>query len=121
MKLTYLLGTSAILALSGCAGVGADSTLKYDGAANGSHSDTFDCDDEGTIEGSGDIADGQVTVTLRDSDGDQLFQQTYSDSFTLDTRTISGASGAWNLAAQRSGDDVLGDAFSGDYAIHVRC
>ena len=121
MNAKYVLCAAAVLALSGCAGVGSESTLKYDGNANGTHSETPGCDDQGKIKGSGHVPDGNVLVTLKDSNGKQLFQQTFNGDFTLDEETVSGASGTWNLQAQRSGDDLAGDAFSGDYAFHLNC
>lgn len=121
MNPTPLLAALAFVALSGCAGLGSESTLRYDGAANGTHSDAMRCDDQGTIRGSGNVPDGAVLITLSDSDGKQLFQRTFKGDFTLASETVSGASGTWSFGAQRSGDDLVGDSFSGDYAFHVDC
>jgi hypothetical protein len=121
MNITPLLAATAFVALSGCAGLGSESTLKYDGAANGAHSDTVQCDDEGRIKGSGNVPDGAVLVTLADADGKQLFQQTFKGGFMLPEETVSGASGSWSFDARRSGDDLVGDSFSGDYAFYVNC
>lgn len=117
----YVLCAGLLVALSGCAGVGAETTLKFDGSGNGSHSEAPACDDQGKVKGSGSIADGDVMITLKDSSGDQLFRQTFKGDFTLDERTVSGASGTWDIHAQRGGDDLAGDAFSGNYAFHVNC
>lgn len=117
----YALLTGLLLVFSGCAGVGAETTLKFDGSGNGTHSETPRCDDEGQVKGTGSIPDGDVLVTLKDSSGKQLFQQTFKGDFTLDERTVSGASGTWNIHAQRGGDDLAGDAFSGNYAFYVNC
>lgn len=121
MILKLILTTITLLAISGCAGAGAEATLKYDGKANGTHSQTPTCDDQGAIKGSGNIPDGEVVVTLKDSDGKQMFTQTFKGDFTLSEKTVSGASGKWSLMASRSGDDLAGDAFSGKYAFHLNC
>ena len=121
MNIIYLVSAGLVVALSGCTGDGGSSNLSYDGKANGSHSDTAGCDDQGTIQGSGNIPDGAVLITLKDSAGKQLFQQTFKDSFTLDKRTVSGASGTWSIEARRSGDDLVGDSFSGKYDFTVDC
>lgn len=111
----------AVLAMSGCAGVGSESTLKYDGEANGSHSEAPACDDQGKLKGSGSIPDGSVSVTLKDAAGKQLLSQTFKGDFNLAEQTVSGTSGKWSLTATRSGDDLAGDAFSGDYAFYLDC
>jgi len=121
MNVKSMLCGALVLALSGCAGAGAETTLKFDGAGNGTHSETPNCDDQGKVKGSGNIPDGDVVVTMKDSSGKQLFQQNFSGDFTLDERTLTGASGAWNIQASRSGDDLAGDAFSGQYAFYVNC
>lgn len=121
MNMIPLIAAGLILTLSGCSGIGAEASLEYSGSANGTHSDSFKCDDQGTIKGSGNVPDGQVSITLKDSDGKVLFQQTFKEAFTLDARTVSGASGSWSFDASRSGDDVVGDAFSGNYEFHVNC
>ncbi len=120
MNLTYILSAGIVLAISGCMGAGA-SNLSYDGQANGTHSDTATCDDQGSIKGSGTIPDGSVLITLKDSAGKQLFQQSFKESFTLAAKTVSGASGTWTLDAQRSGDDLVGDSFSGKYDFNLDC
>jgi type 1 fimbria pilin len=122
MKLTIIIAISAILALSGCINAAADSNLKYNGAANGAHSDTVKCTDTGKIKGSGNVPDGQVSITLKDSAGKQLFQETFKGTFTLSEKTVSGASGSWGFEAQRSSESlVAGDKFRGDYSFHVTC
>lgn len=116
-----VLYAGLVFALAGCAGAGAESTLRFDGNGNGTHSETPQCDDQGKVKGSGSIPDGDVMVTVKDSAGKQLFQQSFKGDFTLDERTVSGASGTWSFQAQRSGDDLAGDAFAGDYAFYVNC
>lgn len=118
--MTLIAGT-AMLALSGCAGLTSEADLAYDGNSNGSHSDSADCDADGAFNGSGSITDGSVRVTVTDSDGTTLFSESYSSSFTLAKQTLTGDSGEWTIKAQRSGDDVLGDAFRGDYDFFLNC
>src|SRR5687768_4010766 len=112
MTMKLILTTVFVLALSGCAGVGAEATLKYDGEANGTHTETTKCDDQGSIKGSGQVPDGDVVVKLSDSDGTVLHTQEFSGDFTLAKKTVSGTSGTWTLTATRTGDDIVGDAFS---------
>jgi len=121
MIANYVLYAGIILALSGCTGAEAASTLKYNGSANGTHSETSRCDDQGSIKGSGNIPDGAVVVTLKDSAGKQLLQQTFKGDFTLAEKTVAGASGTWSLHAARQGDDLAGDAFSGKYTFYLDC
>ena len=124
MNMTNLLTigfVGTLFGLAGCAGAGAEAELKYDGAASGTHTDAITCDDQATIKGNGNVADGEVMVTLKDSAGNQLLQQTFKGDFTLVEKTVSGSSGAWSVSAQRSGDDVVGDAFTGKYEFYVNC
>lgn len=121
MNVKYMVCGALVVALSGCAGLGAETTLKFDGSGNGTHSETPKCDDQGKVKGTGSIPDGNVVITMKDSSGKQLFQQTFEGDFTLDERTLTGASGTWNIHASRSGDDLAGDAFQGNYAFYVNC
>jgi hypothetical protein len=121
MFLKLLLTAGLLIALSGCAGVGAESTLKFSGDGNGTHSDTPKCDDQGALTGSGNVPDGSVMLTVKDSAGKQLLQQTFKGEFTLAKTTVSGAAGTWSVVAQRSSDDLAGDPFSGHYAFYVNC
>ncbi|HET6398972.1 MAG TPA: hypothetical protein VFH47_05405 [Candidatus Thermoplasmatota archaeon] len=119
MNPIYAISASLLVALAGCAGAAAN--LSYNGSANGTHSETADCDDAGTIKGSGHVRDGSVLITLKDAAGKQLFQQSFKGEFKLDAKAVSGSSGTWTLSAQRNGDDLLGDAFSGKYGFNVDC
>lgn len=126
MNMKYVLCAGLVLALSGCTAKGTEATppeamLKYDGNGNGVHSETPQCDDQGKVKGSGGVPDGDVTITLKDSSGRQLLQQTFKGDFTLDEKTVSGASGTWNFQAQRSSDDLAGDPFAGHYVFYVDC
>ncbi len=122
---TFALLLASAMALSGCMGVGtgitADASLEYDGASNGSHSETTDCGDSGTLSGSGNVPDGTVQITLTDGNDGQLFQQSYDGDFTLESQEFTGDSGTWKIDAQRSGDDLAGDEFRGDYGFHLDC
>lgn len=114
-----LVGTALVLA--GCTDVGAQADLNYNGQENGSHSQSVQCSDAGTIKGSGSITDGEVLITLQDADGKQLLQRTFSGDFTLDETRVSGSSGSWSFQAQRTSDSTLGDEFSGSYAFSLSC
>lgn len=125
MIMKYGLSLMLVVALPGCLGFGtdggADAALTFDGKGAGQHSQTAACDDQGTIEGSGTIADGEVVITLRDASGTRLFQQTFQGEFDLAEKTVSGTAGDWNIHAQRSGNDVLGDSYTGSYEFFVNC
>lgn len=119
------LSVMLVLAFSGCIGSGDDeggnAALTFDGDGAGQHSQTAECDDQGTIAGSGNILDGEVTITLRDASETRLFQQTFEGEFELTEKTISGTAGDWDLHAQRRGNDVVGDAYAGSYEFFVNC
>lgn len=118
--LAALVVTSALL-LAGCAGLTAEASIDYDGDQNGSHSDRADCDADGSITGSGDVTDGSVQVTVTDSEGNAVFTRTFSGPFELDKTSLDGHSGTWTLEADRSGDDLAGDEFHGEYEFHLDC
>lgn len=123
-KMLTLIAGTAMLALSGCTGVDdltSEAELKYDGNESGSHSDKADCDAEGRISGAGDVNDGSVLVTVTDGDGTTLFSERYDGGIDLSSRDLNGDSGTWTLRAERAGDDVLGDEFSGDYGFFLNC
>lgn len=125
MKLA-LIAIAAALALGGC--LGKDNqlelksfTLSYDGSQSGNHESSGACDSEGTLAGQGKIEDGRVRIQVWDGSGNTRFDETYSTDFTIDTRAISGASGNWKITGDRVGNDVLGDAFKGNYSVTARC
>jgi hypothetical protein len=110
--------------LAGCNEVNelaAEAELTYDGASSGSHSDATTCDADGDIKGDGVIMDGQVRIVVTDADGTRLFDQVYTDSFEIEPRDLDGDSGTWTVSAERSGDDLVGDEFRGEYAIFLNC
>lgn len=116
-----VLAVTAATLFAGCAGLTAEASLEYDGASNGSHSDKADCDASGSVTGSGEITDGSVQVTVQDSDGTEMFSQSFSGPFDLDETGLDGDSGTWTLEAVRIGDDLAGDEFRGDYEFHLDC
>lgn len=125
MTMKLALSLMLVLVIPGCIGFGddggADAALTFDGDSSGQHSQRADCDDQGTIAGSGNVLDGEVTVTLRDASDTRLFQQTFDGEFELDEKTISGSAGQWDIHAERAGNDVVGDAFDGSYEFFVNC
>ncbi len=124
MNMTHILTVALVgtaFALAGCTDGGAEANLSYTGEEDGVHSESVTCDDAGTIKGSGSIPDGEVLVTLKDSAGKQLLQQTFKGDFTLDETKVSGSSGSWSFQAQRTSDDLVGDSFSGNYVFNVNC
>lgn len=125
MKLALSATVMLIVAFPGCVGFGgnggASAALTFDGDSSGQHSQTAECDDQGTIDGSGNVADGEVTITLRDASDKRLFQQTFEGDFELKEKTVSGTAGDWDIHAQRAGNDVVGDAFAGSYEFFVNC
>lgn len=122
MKHAWTAGLAVMaLAMAGCSGLTAEAKLEYDGSSNGSHSEGADCDDQAEVSGSGTLHDGTVRVTVEDDGGSTVFDETYTESFTIGDATVSGASGEWTLRAQRSGDDLAGDEFNGDYEVFLDC
>lgn len=124
MKTLLLLLASATL-LAGCAGDGGTqsvASLDFEGTDSGSHSDTAqDCDDDGTLVGTGNIEDGMIEVTVTDGSGAQQFSRTYDAGVDTEGERLNGASGDWELTVMRSGDDLLGDPFNGQYSFTLTC
>ena len=117
--LALVAGLMAML-LAGCtAGSGADASVAFDGEGNGIDSDTADCNDDGTISGTGSITDGEVTVRVMNG-ANEIFQETYSGDIALDARALDGESGDWMIEATRSGDELL-DSFNGEYTFRLDC
>lgn len=96
--------------------------LAYEGSQSGSHETSGACDSGGTLTGHGSVTDGSVRVRVVDGSGNTLFDETYTEDFTLPTRDVSGASGTWKIMGSRAGDDLLGgDQFQGSYSVTQRC
>jgi type 1 fimbria pilin len=112
------------LALAGCTDatkLSADAVLEFDGSGSGTHSEKADCGDEVTITGDGTIRDGVVRVTVIDNAGDEAFAESYDKDFTLNSKTLTGPSGDWRIEAERGGDDLVGDDFTGEYTFTLNC
>ena len=122
MMLAALAG-AAMLALAGCAGnaLTAEAKLNYDGNENGSHSDKADCDADGSLAASGQVRDGSVRVTVTDGEGNQVYSESFDGAIDVSGARLDGDSGTWTLRAVRSGDDLVGDQFSGDYDFYLDC
>lgn len=99
----------------------AKATLDFNGRGNGNHSETGSCKDEGDIAGEGTLHDGAVSLRVTDADGTVLLDRRFSDSFTLEKQTLRGDSGSWRIEATRSGDDLAGDEFNGQYEFRLYC
>ena len=107
-------------ALAGCTQSGADASVHFDGEGNGIDSDDTKCDSKGTLVGSGNVDDGEVTVRVMDG-GDELFRHTYDGAIAIDGHVLEGDSGDWTLEATRSSSgELLGD-FNGDYTFRLDC
>lgn len=107
---------------AGCIGdSGGSASVSFDGSGNGSHSDSSDCDDDGTVFGSGNVDAGQVTVRVTDGDGRQIYADTFDGGVNVETEGVDGASGEWDIVATRSSDTLLGTPFSGDYSFKLSC
>lgn len=123
MKTLLLLSVAALLA--GCAqnaGTQSIATLDFEGSDSGTHSDTArDCDDDGTLVGSGNVQDGSIEVTVTDGSGAQQFSRSYDSGVDVEGERLSGASGDWELTVTRSGDDLIGDPFNGQYSFTLTC
>ena len=123
-RLWSVLAVASLLGLAGCMqgdGKVERASVEFDGSGSGSQQDKSDCDTDGQLTGGGDIEDGQVTVTVMDAEGKEIFEQTYRDDVTLDSRSLDGKAGDWTIRAQRSGDDLVGDEFRGSYDFTLAC
>lgn len=118
-----LLGAAALLA--GCAddsGVDASgASLDFDGRGSGSHEDSAKCDEDASLAGSGNIEDGSLEVTVTDGSGTVRFEETFDGGVEADAERMEGASGDWTLSIVRSGDDLVGDEFNGQYTFTLTC
>lgn len=111
--------------LAGCVGEGKLSsegaTLSYEGQQSGDHQETADCDEDGRITGSGNVEDGTLTVKVTDGGGEELWSKEFDGAVNFDSAPLSGASGTWTIKADRSGDDLAGDEFNGEYTFNLSC
>jgi hypothetical protein len=115
------------LALSGCSGGGVDNgpggqsaagggNLAYNGASDGTHTDTVESDGSCSLHVSANLGSGSVKVTLRTSEGTTV-EKTVGGPGQFDGNVgdASGGAGDWTLTAARSG------GFTGQYAAHAEC
>ena len=115
------------LVLSGCAGqdvqngpdgqsVAGEGSLAYNGASDGTQSDTVESDGSCSLHVSANLGSGSVKVTLRTTEGTTV-EKTVSGpgQFGGTVGDASGAAGDWKLTAVRSG------GFTGQYAAHAEC
>lgn len=128
MSKTLLAALALAALLAGCAGDGGvqsvdreTANVEFEGRDSGEHSDSAECDDDATLAGSGNIEDGNIQVTVTDGSGATRYQETYDGGVETDGERMEGASGSWTLTVVRSGDDVLGDEFNGQYAFTLTC
>lgn len=122
--LIIVIASIASVVMAGCNEVNelaAEAEVIYDGAESGEQSDTTACDSDAEIKGDGTITDGEVRITVTDSDGTMAYDETFTDSFDIPAESLHGDSGDWTLSAERSGDDLLGDQFNGEYAVFLNC
>ncbi len=96
-------------------------SLDYNGQDTGSHSDNAGCDADGTLSGSGNIADGTVHISLTDGSNHELYSGDFHGDFKLDDKTVTGASGTWKMTADRTTNGVIGGTFNGHYSFKLRC
>jgi hypothetical protein len=124
-RFSLALLLAAAMAFAGCAGgggtLGSDAGVTFDGNTSGSHGDSADCGDQGTVSGSGTVNDGSLEVRVTDGSGDEVFQETFEGEISMDAQTVDGASGNWKIEATRSGDDLAGDEFQGEYTFRLDC
>lgn len=96
-------------------------TLSYEGEQSGSHEERSDCDEDGQVTGSGRIEDGTLRVKITDGGGDEVWSKTFDGEVSLDSDSLNGASGEWTISADRSGNDLAGDEFNGQYTFNLSC
>lgn len=100
---------------------GGKARVSFDGTGSGSHDDETECDDDGTLVGSGQVDRGQVEIRVTDGEGNQLFVRTLDGGFNVESEALAGASGSWTLSATRMADGLLQEEFAGDYSFRMTC
>lgn len=53
--------------------------------------------------------------------GNDVFTRTFDGGIDLEGERMDGASGEWTVTATRSGDDLIGDEFNGQYTFGMTC
>ena len=130
MRLIVLL-TAALAAvlLAGCSdGVsnGPDGqsasgggNLAYNGASNGTQTDTFESDGSCDLVVSANLGSGRVVFTLTGAGSSTSKEVSGPGQYADTAGTLSGAAGTWTLKAERSSNSY--GTFSGQYAVTADC
>lgn len=126
MQRLLLLSACLAALLAGCADDSStnshgSASLSYNGNEVGSHDDSADCDDDGTLVGTGSIDDGSIHVTVTDGKGAEQFSETYDGDLDGDAEHMDGGSGEWTLTVTRTGDALVGGDFDGSYTFTLTC
>lgn len=118
------LASMIAASLAGCTSKGADAAVEFEGEGVGVDTDSAECNDDGTLVGSGNVEQGEVTVRVMNG-ADQIFEETYDSEIALDGRALDGDSGEWTIEATRSGDggidEELAGGFEGEYTFRLDC
>ena len=97
-----------------------DGSLLFNGSSNGTHSKTFACSGSGPFAAAANVGSGQVTITVKDGAGAQVYGHTFKGPGQEgDSTQLSGASGTWTITATRAGSTF--GSFSGQYSAGVNC
>lgn len=105
--------TTAALLLSGC--MGANSvTVAGQGYTTGTQTKTLSCGTSGQIQ-LGVQGGGQLTVTVTDGAGAQVFSQSVGSGQDGSSQSLSGKAGTWTLTVS------TGFGYGGQYGIVLTC
>ena len=114
------------LALAGCSNSGAgqegraEGTLAYNGASNGSHTETFESDGSCDLHVAANLGSGRVRISLVDGAGGETSQDIEGPGPTSDnSASLSGEPGTWTLRAERTSNSY--GAFTGQYVATATC
>lgn len=123
-----ILACLSLVLLAGCtASNGADGqsaggggNLAYNGASNGSHTDSFESDGSCVLHLSANLGSGKVTVTLRTAEGTTVQANAAGPGQVSKAfGEATGSPGTWTLRAERTNNDF--GPFSGQYAASATC
>ena len=108
--------------LAGCVGdSGGKAHLGFDGTGNGQESDTTECDDDGTVVGTGQVDEGRLTIRVTDDGNRELYEQEFDGGLNVDSERVRGDGGTWRLEVVRAPDAILGAEFAGEYDVTLSC
>lgn len=133
-----LTGLLATLLLSGCSASNspdgqvatAAGSIAYNGASTGTdRAQPFSCDGPAEVSVTSNIGSGSVRITVKDGAGTTIYAKTLGGpGQAADSKTVSGAAGAWSLTGVREAGSYggtwapgAGGGFSGQYAATVSC